>query len=166
MSMSGHFNARGDVGFLKENFNRNLGAGEKLIGSEFWMDIHGYKNISVLIRATQIPEMARQDVEDVGPMGLTFNQHGTLKNNGEITVSCVETLEGAVSAAVIDMVRNKKYVDITIRATPESLSGVSSPSLIRKLGHCKIYCEAIDLATEDNTALVKPSLRIVYNWVE
>lgn len=166
MGMSGHFNARGDVGFLKENFNRNLGAGEKLIGSEFWMDIHGHGELSVLIRSTQIPEIAREDVEDTGPMGLKFNQHGTLKNSGEITVTCVETLEGAVYAAVVNLVRHKKYVDITIRATPESLSGVSSPSLIRKLGHCKVYCEAVDLATEDTTALVKPSLRIVYNWVE
>ncbi len=164
--MSGPFNSRGDVGFLKQRFDRNLAAGEKLVGSEFWMDIHGYENISVLIRSTQIPEIGREDVEDTGPMGLKFSQHGTLKNSGEITVACVETLEGAVYAAVVDMVRSKKYVDITIRNTPESLSGLASPALVRQLSHCKVYCEAVDLSTEDTTALVKPSLRIVYNWVE
>lgn len=164
--MSGFFNSQGNMGFLKETFNRNLSAGEKLNGSEFWMDIHGHENISVLIRTTQLPEMAREDVEDFAPMGLKFNQHGALKNSGEITVQCVETLEGAVSATVIQLVRTKGYVDITIRATPESTSGASAPSLTRKLSHCKVYCDQVDMSTEDTTTLVKPSLRIIYNWVE
>ncbi|WP_035604481.1 hypothetical protein [Edwardsiella tarda] len=164
--MSGFFNSRGDVGFLAQNFNRNLAAGEKLNGSEFWMDIHGHEDISVLIRTTQIPELAREGVEDTGPMGLKFNQYGTLKNSGEITANCVETLEGAVTATVINLVKNKTYVDITIRATPESMGGVSSPALIRKLSHCTIGCDQVDFSTEDTTALVKPSLKITYNWVE
>lgn len=164
--MSGFFNTKGNMGFLKERFNRNLSAGEKLVGAEFWMDIHGYENISVLIRSVQVPEMGREDIEDFAPMGVKFNQHGTIKNSGEITVACVETLDGKVYAAVLDLVRNKRYVDITIRTTAESSDGSTPDSLIRKLSHCKVYCEQVDLSTEDTTALVKPSLRIVYNWVE
>jgi hypothetical protein len=30
---------------------------------------------------------------------------------------------------------------------------------------CKIYSDAIDFSTEDVTAAVRPSLRIVYNWI-
>jgi hypothetical protein len=31
---------------------------------------------------------------------------------------------------------------------------------------CKIYSDAIDFSTEDVTAAVRPSLRIVYNWID
>ncbi|EFH8163161.1 baseplate protein [Escherichia coli] len=166
MSSPGHFNSRGNVGYLKEKYDRNRMAGEKLIGAEFELTIRGYANLSILVRTTQYPEMARQDVEDTGPMGLLFNQHGVLKNSGEIQVQCVETITGEVAAMVIEIVKTKKYVDMTIKSTPESLSGSGAASLIRELSDCKIYCDQVDLATEDNTALVRPGLRIVYNWVQ
>lgn len=166
MSTSGHFNSRGNVGFLREKYDRNRLAGEKLIGAEFEMNFEGYQNLGVLVRSTQMPEMARQDVEDVGPMGLLFNQHGSLKNSGEIQVQCVETITGAVSAMVIALVKTKNYVNITIKASPESLSGAAPASLVRRMSDCKIYCDQVDMSTEDNAALVRPSLRIVYNWVD
>ncbi|EFI7210200.1 baseplate protein, partial [Escherichia coli] len=73
--MSGFANTKADIAFLKSRLNKNLAAGEKLIGSEFWMTIKGYEKLSVLVRTTQLPEMTREDVEDYGPGGMKINQH-------------------------------------------------------------------------------------------
>lgn len=166
MSLSGHFNTRGDVNFLKVKHMQNLQAGEKLQGHEFEMSIDQYPDLTVLIRSTQFPAMGRSDVEDFGQMGLKFVQHGALENSGEIAVMCVETIGGRVLEALRDIVKNKKYIDITIRSTPESLSGISPKPLKFKMTHCKVRSDAIDLSTEDQAALVKPAMTIVYNWVD
>lgn len=164
--MSGHFNAKGDLSFLKTKFNQNLAAGEKLMGAEFQMVFEGYPDLSVLIRSTQFPAMGRADVEDFGSMGLNFTQHGALENKGEITVTCVETLQGKVLEAVRDIVKNKKYVNLTIESTPESTSGTSVDSLKFKLSHCKLRSDVVEWSSEDTAALVRVSMTIVYNWVD
>ncbi|EGF7384591.1 baseplate protein, partial [Escherichia coli] len=38
--------------------------------------------------------------------------------------------------------------------------------LSRTYSHCKVYSDAVDFSSEDVTAVVRPTLRIVYNWVE
>lgn len=133
MSVSGHFNARGDVTFLKVKHTMNLMAGEKLAGHEFELTVDQYPDLSVVVRSAQMPAMGRSDMEDFGPMGLKFNQHGALENSGEITVTCVETIGGRVLQMIREIVKDKKYIDITIRATPESLSGAS---LTRSSSNC------------------------------
>ncbi|WP_241647053.1 baseplate protein [Rosenbergiella metrosideri] len=163
--MSGFANSKPNMSFLKQRLNQNIAAGEKLISAEYWMTIKGYENISVLIRTTQLPEMTREDVEDVGPGGLKFNQHGVMRNSGEFQVSCVETIEGDVFKAVREWVREKKYLDITISAASESKGGESG-GITRSFTHCKIYCDAVDFSYEDVTAAVRPSLRVVYSWAE
>ncbi len=163
--MSGFANTKADMAFLKSRFNKNLAAGEKLIGSEYWMTIKGYEYLSVLVRTAQLPEMTREDVEDYAPGGMKFNQHGPLRNSGEFQVTCAETIEGAVLAAVKQMVYGKEYLEITLQAAAESNSG-NHKGLIRTYSHCKVYSDAVDFSSEDVTAVVKPSLRIVYNWVE
>ncbi|WP_142971367.1 baseplate protein [Enterobacter hormaechei] len=163
--MSGFANTKADTAFLKSRFNKNVAAGEKLIGSEFWMTFKGYENLSILVRSTQIPEMTREDVEDFGPGGMKFNQHGTLRNSGEYQVTCAETIEGTVLAAVKELVYGKKYIEVTVQAAAESNSG-DHKGLIRTFSHCKIYSDAIDFSSEDVTTVVRPTLRVVYNWVE
>lgn len=164
--MSGHFNSRGDKSFLKQKFNMNMAAGEKLAGHEFEMTIDQYPQVNVLIRSTQFAAMGRSDIEDFGSMGLKFVQHGALENSGEITVTCAETLTGRALAMVRDIIKNKKYIDITIKATPESLSGATPAALKQRLEYCKLRCDVVDLSTEDQAALVKPSMTIVYNWID
>ncbi|HEW9972591.1 baseplate protein (plasmid) [Enterobacter sp. JBIWA008] len=163
--MSGFANTKADTAFLKSRFNKNIAAGEKLIGSEFWMTFKGYDNLSILVRSTQIPEMTREDVEDFGPGGMKFNQHGTLRNSGEYQVTCAETIDGAVLAAVKELVYGKKYIEVTVQAAAESNSG-DHKGLIRTFSHCKIYSDAVDFSSEDVTTVVRPTLRVVYNWVE
>ncbi|MEC6832962.1 baseplate protein [Photobacterium toruni] len=164
--MSGHFNSRGDTSFLKQKFNMNMAAGEKLAGHEFEMSIDQYPDVNILIRSTQLAAMGRSDVEDFGPMGLKFTQHGALENSGEIAVTCAETITGRALSMVRDVIKNKRYIDINIRATPESLSGASPAALKQRLEHCKLRCDVVDLSTEDQAALVKPSLTIIYNWID
>ncbi|UTM60414.1 baseplate protein (plasmid) [Photobacterium sp. CCB-ST2H9] len=162
--MSGHFNSRGNTAFLKVKFDQNLSAGEKLSGAEFEMTIDQYPEISVLIRSTQIGAMGRSDVEDFGPMGMKFVQHGPLENSGEIACTAVETIAGPVLRMLQKVVKNKEYLDITIRATPESTAGISAEGAAHRYEHCKLRSDVIDLSTEDQAALVKPPFTIVYNW--
>ncbi|WP_419238319.1 hypothetical protein ACN08L_16075 (plasmid) [Photobacterium leiognathi subsp. mandapamensis] len=164
--MSGHFNTKGDMAYLKTQFNKNLNAGEKLMGAEFEMLVEEYPELTVLIRSTQFPAMGRADVEDFGPQGMNFTQHGALENKGEITVTAVETLTGQVLKAIRNIVKNKQYVNITIRATPESTSGATAEPLKFRLSHCKVRSDVVEWSTEDTAALVKPSMTIVYNWVD
>lgn len=163
--MSGFGNTHADVGFLKKRFNQNLQAGEKLLGSEYWAVIQEYPNLSILFRTAQLPEQARQQVEDTLPGGMTMTQHGAIKNNGELTMQCSETISGDVLAAVRDMVLNKKYVTLKIQASAES-NGGEDKGLLRTLSHCLVYSDAVDFSSDDMTAVVKPSLRVIYNWVE
>lgn len=163
--MSGFSNTAPNMAFLKQRYNKNKAAGEKLISAEYWMTIKGYENLSVLIRSTQFPEMTREDVEDIAPGGVKFNQHGVMRNSGEFQVSCVETIEGDVFTAVKDLVRNKLYVDLTVQAASESKAG-DAGGITRDFTDCKIYCDAIDMSSDDVTTAVRPSLRIVYNWAE
>lgn len=163
---AGAFNAKGNMNYLKQKFNKNFLAGEKAMGFEFEMTFKEYPLLSVLIRSTQYPAMGRSDVEDFGQMGLGFIQNGALENKGEIAVVCAETITGPVIQMLRECVREKKMVTVTIKATPESTLGLPPSAHMFKLSHCKIRSDAIDLATEDTAAIVKPSITLQYNWCD
>ncbi|HHR5658144.1 baseplate protein [Enterobacter hormaechei] len=166
----GHSNTKGNKAFLKNRYTANVAKGEKLVSSEFELTFAGYEGLSVLVRTAQIPEMTREDVEDYGPNGLKFNQHGPIRNSGELQVQCVETIEGEILSFIKQRIAAKDYVDITMAATPESkatgIAGVKSPATTIEMLDCKIYSDAVDMSTEDVTAVVRPPLRIVYNWID
>ena len=164
--MAGLSNAVGNKSYLKQKYTANKAQGEKLGGTEFTMSFPGYDNVGVLVRTTQLPMMQREDVEDFGPNGVKFVQSGPITNSGEIQVQCVETITGEIMKMVVDVIANKTMLDIDLSAAAESLAGGSPDALKFTLNDCKISCDQVDMATEDVTALVRPSLRIVYNWVE
>lgn len=164
--MPGHSNSKGNISFLKGKYKKNMAAGEKLSAAEFEMTVDGYPDLSVLVRSTQIPAIGRAEIEDFGPNGLKFVQQGPHENSGEITVTAVETIKGDVVAALYDIVINKKYIHMNIHPTPESLAGGAPRGTAWRLEDCKLRCDAIDMASEDVTALVKPSITITYNWKE
>ena len=166
MSNSGHKNTKGQPGFLKQRFLKNVDAGEKLGGAEFEMTFDDYPEMSVLVRSTQLPGERRTGQEDFGPMGLKFVQYGPKENSGELAVIAVETIKGVVVPFLTRVVRDKEYLKITIRPTPESLNGKSPKGTTCRLEHCLIASENIELSTEDAAALVKPSLTITFNWKE
>lgn len=163
--MPGFANTKGDMTFLKSRFNKSLAAGERLVGAEFWMTIKGHEELSILVLTTQIPEMTREDVEDFAPGGMKINQHGPVRNSGEFQVTLGETIEGDVLKTVKEMVYGKHYMDVTMEGAAESNSGANK-GLIRKYTHCKIYSDAVDFSSEDVTSIVRPTLRIIYNWAE
>jgi len=163
--MPGFSNAKANLGFVKSRYNMNKAAGEKLIGSDYWLIIKGYEKLSILVRTVQLPEITREDVEDVAPGGAKFSQHGPFRNSGETQVQCVETIEGDVLKAVRDLVFNKRYVDIDLYLSSESKGGPGDTPVC-SMEDVKIYCDAVDFASEDTTAVVRPSLRLVYNWHE
>lgn len=88
----GHNNTKGNRKFIKGRYTANAAKGERLVSSEFQLTFAGHEDISVLVRTSQIPEMTRENVEDYGPNGVKFNQHGPIRNSGEIQVQCVETV--------------------------------------------------------------------------
>lgn len=164
--MSGHSNTKGNQGFLKTQYDKNKNYGEKAMGFEYKMTVKGYDDFTVLCRSTQLPPMGRSDVEDYGPAGLLFVQHGALENSGEITIGCVETITGHMLKALRDIVINKKYVDINIQLTPESTGGKFGTGQSYDLLDCKLRCDAVDLSTEDTSALVKPNLTCRFNFID
>lgn len=161
-----HFNSFGNPKFLKAKFKQNFAAGEKLNGAEFEMTIDEYPDVAVLIRTAQFGGIGRADVEDFGPMGMKFTQHGPIENSGELACTAVETIEGDVARIFKQIVWNKEYVTVRMRATPESKAGLSPDALKRKYMYCKIRSDVVDVSTEDTAALVKPAFTIIYNWYE
>ncbi|PLR29957.1 baseplate protein [Chimaeribacter californicus] len=164
--MAGHANAVGNAAYLKTRYTMNKAMGEKLNGSEFLLTIIGHEELSALIRTAQLPERTREDVEDYGPGGMKYVQHGPIRNSGEMACQCIETITGKMLAFIKDAVNNKSYFDVTISAAPESLGGEAPDSLTVTLYDCKIYVDSTDLSTEDVTSAVRPNLRIVYNFIE
>lgn len=79
----GHNNTKGNRKFIKGRYTANAAKGERLVSSEFQLTFAGHEDISVLVRTSQIPEMTREDVEDYGPNGVKFNQHGPIRNSGK-----------------------------------------------------------------------------------
>lgn len=157
-------NSRGNVSFLKKRLEANLAAGEKVVGSEFWMEIEGYPEVSILIRTTQLPEMTREDVEDYMPSGIKFSQAGVLRNQTEFQMQCAETIDGVVLQAFKKMILNKEYVNINFFLAPETYGGERSP--IRKMQYCRLGMDAVDFSSDDVTQAVRPSIRVICNWQE
>ena len=74
--------------------------------------------------------------------------------------------KGDVLAFLSRVVRDKEYLKMTIRPTPESLNGASPKGTTCRLEHCMLVSEPLDISTEDAAALVKPTITITYNWKE
>lgn len=157
-------NAAGNKTYLRKRLDANAQAGEKLVGSEYWVEIENYPGLSILVRTAQLPEMTREDVEDYAPSGIKTNSHGVLRNQTEFQMQLAETITGTVLKALRSMVFNKEYLTLNFYLSPESLGGQSDP--IRKMEYCRLSCDAVDFAAEDVSQVVRPSVRVVCNWQE
>jgi hypothetical protein len=164
--MSGHSNTKGDTGFLKKQYTQNKSLGEKAMAFEFKLTVKGYPNWSVLCRSTQWPAMGRSDVEDFGASGLKFVQHGALENSGEVSIMCVETIKGDIIKDMREIIRTKKYVDLVLELTPESTSGKAGEGQTIDLLDCKLRSDVIEFSTEDQAALVKPTITAIFNYID
>ncbi len=164
--MAGYANAKGNMGLLRKNYKAHVANGELVIGSEFQMTfVSEDQRLTTMIRTTQVPELKRQEIEDVGQGGIMFRQQGAFMNAGQINVTCVENLDGSLYKMIRDCVVNKKHIDVEVKLITES-KGTPVKYHEYDLYDCSIGCEALDLSTEDNTVLLKPNLLVTYNWFE
>ena len=157
-------NATGKRNFIRDKFIKHRQIGERANASHYEMKVKDYSALDLKIASTQLPEMARELIESFGSMGVASNFQGNLKNAGEITVTIEETIKGDTLAQLQKIVWEKIYVQVEINLTPEELAG--SKSFGVKLLECSLACEAVDLANESVTELVKPSVTIRYNWID
>ena len=155
---------KGNRSFIRKKFMQHRAAGERLNASHYKMDVIGYPNLSVKIASTQLPGLERELIETYGCMGVQSNFQGNLKNAGEITFVIEETIKGDTLKDLIKIINNKEYVDIDIAMTPEDLGG--SEILTCEMLECSLAFEAIDVANESVTEIVKPSVTARYNWVD
>ncbi|MAD46089.1 MAG: baseplate protein [Oceanospirillaceae bacterium] len=151
--------------FLQDAYAQNAAVGEKISAYEFRATLDNNPDLSVLVRSSQIPGIGREVIEDKTSMGLTMNQHGALKNAGEISLQCVESGDARLVQFIIDAVHNRRYIDIQLELTPESKSGVANAYHDITLLHSLLASEAADVSTDDTTALLKFPINVTYNWI-
>ena len=156
--------AKGNMDFLKKKFLKGLSVGEKILAAHYEMEFVGYPDVTYIVEATQLPAMKREPVETRTGMGMAITQQGNPVMNGEITTTLVETLSGKALKFVRELVTEKKYVDIIIRITPESLGG--DHAIECELSACFVGSDVVDLANESVTEYVKLPLTITHNWFE
>ena len=157
-------NVQGNVPLLKKAYKKHVSLGEKVTGEEFMMKIEGYDNLSYLVQTTQLPAIQRENIESYGPLGVKFNQQGRYINAQDVSVTFVEVVSGEAYKALRDIVKNKKYVNITIGLVGES-KPTSNEYTTVKMEDCWIELEGADLSVEDGATAFKPSGTIHTNWI-
>ncbi|MGF1905271.1 hypothetical protein [Aliivibrio salmonicida] len=155
---------KGKPNFIRKKFMEHRAVGERLNASHYKMDVEGYPNLSVKIASTQLPGLERELIETYGPLGVQSNFQGNIKNAGEITTVIEETIKGETLKDLVKIILEKEYVNISIATTPEDLEGKETH--VCELLECSLTFDAVDLANESATEIVKPSVTIRYNFVD
>lgn len=148
------------VPLVKAKYAGLLALGEGATSEDFEMVIGGFASLTFLIQTTQIPNLAREQIETFGPHGVQFVQQGRYKNIAEIPISFKEVVSGIVYTQLRLLVINKTYVDIDLFLNNEA--GI--PGLVLNMEDCWIELEGVDLSVEDAT-LIKPTGTIHANWI-
>ncbi len=156
-------NVKQNVGLVRNSYRKFLALGEGATSDDFKMTIEGYPDLEFLIQATQIPPLEREVVEGYGPHGVQFNQQGRYKNYQEVPITFKEVISGKVYQALRAMVREKKYLKISLGLICES-DPQSKQHISWTCEDAWITLEGADLSVEDNT-LIKPNGTIHANWV-
>ncbi len=155
---------KGDIPLVKKSYFKLLALGEGVAGDEFTLAIEGYPDLTYLCQTTQLPALARENIETFGPHGIQFNQQGKYKNAQEIPISFKEVITGVAYKVLREWVREKKYLKVVLGLTGESMP-TSSASNTVVLEDCWIEIDGVDLSVEDGGTLIKPSGTLHANWV-
>ncbi|MGE9999762.1 hypothetical protein [Desulfovibrio sp. SGI.133] len=162
--MANIFDVTGNVPKIKQGYKKLLGLGEGVSADEFIMRFEGNDDIRWLVQATQLPALARENIESYGPIGVQFNQQGRFKNAQDISITIKETVKGHAYKFLRELVKNKRYITIYLSLAGESFPHGNSSNTV-KLEDCWIELEGVDLSVEDGATLVRPSGTIHANWV-
>ena len=108
--MGNIFDVTGNVPKVKQGYKKLLGLGEGVSADEFIMSFEGNDDIRWLVQSTQLPALARENIESYGPIGVQFNQQGRFKNAQDISITIKETVKGHAYKFLRDLVKNKRYI--------------------------------------------------------
>ena len=158
--MSNISNVVGNVPAMKAKYSSLLALGEGATSEDFEMVIDSDDDLKLLVQTSQIPALAREQIETFGPNGVQFVQQGRFKNIAEVPISFKEVITGVVYRKIRGLVVNKSYVDIELSLINEA----GEVGFELALEDCWIELEGVDLSVEDAT-LVKPTGTIHANWV-
>lgn len=157
-------NVQQNVPLVKNSYKKLVSLGEGAKGDDFRMTFSEYPDLEFLVQSTQLPEMKRDLIESRGPHGVMFNQQGTLKNAGDITITFKEVISGEALACLSECVREKKYLTVTLALISESQPDSTSQNTV-VMEDAWFEMDGVDLSVDDTTTLVKPSGTLHYNWV-
>lgn len=154
---------KANVELVKKTIDADLALGERAIGNDFQFICDQYPDLTFLCTGFQIPEMKRQVIEDFGPHGVETRWYGRPLNAPEMTLTVKETLSGKAYQILKEIVREKKYVDITVGLTAES-QPTSTEHTTWKMWNCVLSLDATDLSV-DGDEVLKPSVTVNPNNV-
>jgi len=161
--MSNLSNVNPNLSLVKQSYRNMLALGEGANGADFRMVIEEYGDLEYLIQSTQWPTLAREMMEGKGPHGVSFNQQGNVKNAGDITITFKEVVTGKAIAAVIDWVKNKKYLSVTLAQISESQPESNEYTTVT-MEDCWLEMDVADMSVDDGATLFKRSGTLHYNW--
>nr|AKN37077.1 putative baseplate structural protein [Vibrio cyclitrophicus]AKN38214.1 hypothetical protein [Vibrio splendidus] len=157
-------NVKGANNFMRQNFVKHRAVGGRLIASHYKMEIEGHSDLTFKISSTQLPSLERELIETYGPMGVQSNFQGNVKNAGEVTFVIEETINGDTLKALNKIILEKEYVQMRVMTTPEDKGGEATSTY--EFLEVSLMYDAVDLANESVTEIVKPSVTARYNWVD
>ena len=162
--MSNISNVTQNVPLLKSSYQNLLAQGEGAKADDFRMVFEGSSGIEFLVQASQLPAMKREVIESRGPHGVQFVQQGVFLNAVEVPITFKEVIEGVALNFLIDWVKNKRYLTVTLALISESLPESNVDNTV-VLEDCWIEMDGVDLSVDDGTSLVKPAGTLHANWV-
>ena len=171
--MANAITSQGNLAFFKTQIDSFIGLGEKRIGSEFYMTIDSYPDLTYLVQSAQIPQMQRQIVELVTNFGISSRQIGVPDIGHEMSVSFLETVGGHAMEALHKWFTSKSKETVVLKLVGENDLGTSSSipegvAGINKftLRDCVFNMEATEVGVEENTTALKLSGNLIYSYCE
>jgi len=153
-----------NIPIIKQSYKKIVAYGEKVLGSEYKMEVEGYPDLTWLIASVSMPAMQREMVETVGPHGIKFNQMGKYINAQDVPITFDEVITGKALEALRDWVKNKKYLKVTLGLVSESLTTSNAATSV-SMEDCWLECDAIELGNENSATVVKPTGTLHCNWI-
>lgn len=156
---------KGNTAAIKQKLIKHRQAGEKALAAQYKMTFEGFPDLEIVVASTQLPGIRRAQVESYGPMGTKSDQQGPVENGGEFTAQIFQTLKGKQLKTLREMVKNKTVIkSIDVALTPESTNLETIDGV--KLEECWIAVDAVDLANDSVTEVLRIPITIYYVWSE
>lgn len=158
-------NKKGNLALIKNALNAFVAMDHKALSSDFTFVMHGMEELTPLVQVAQVPAQGRDVVELFGQFGVKFNQQGSWQNAGEMPITFLETVHGALMKRLRESGEKKIYFNCTLTLNCEQLPLGVQP-LKFTLYNCWIKLDGTDVSTEDINTPIKPAGTLYYSWVD